>query len=126
MTSDEPERLRLAVAGPQELVERLRRELAGADVDIVAAGSTRDDAIRHVRAGAADVCVVDRNLDGGGLITAAAIASPRRPAVIVVGADTPAEQRAVRLAGAAASLPHDSTPTELMAVVLELARKEQR
>jgi DNA-binding NarL/FixJ family response regulator len=119
-------RLQVAVAGSVEFAANLRRALDDAGIEIVAECTNRPEAIRVVRTGRPDLCIVDRDLDGGGLITAAAIASPRQPIVIVVGPGSPAERRAVRLAGATASLPHDSSPTELAALVLELARKEQR
>jgi DNA-binding NarL/FixJ family response regulator len=125
-TTDRTE-LRVAVAGAAELVEALRRELARSDrrIEVMAAGSSRVEAIARLQADVPDVCIVDRDLDGGGLIAAAAIALPRQPKVIVVGADTPAEQRAARLAGATASVPRDGVPNELGALVVELARKEQ-
>ena len=74
-----------------------------------------------------DVCILDRELRGGGLVATAAIASPRQaPKVLVVGGrGSPAELRAARLAGAAGCLPTDIDATELATAVIDLVRKEQ-
>ena len=75
-----------------------------------------------------DVCVLDRELRGGGLSVTAAIASPRRtPKVLVVGGRaSPAEIRAARLAGAAGWVPADVDPAALAAAVSQLVQEEER
>ena len=74
-----------------------------------------------------DLCVLDRELRGGGLAATAAITSPpRAPKVLVVGGrGSPAELRAVRLAGAAGCLPGDIDAAGLTAAIAALIRKEQ-
>jgi DNA-binding NarL/FixJ family response regulator len=69
-----------------------------------------------------DVCVLDRELRGGGLAATAAIAAPRRaPKVLVVGGrGSPAEVRAAVLAGAADCLAADVSPAEVAAAVAAL------
>ena len=74
------------------------------------------------------VCVLDRELPGGGLIATAAIVSPRRaPKVLVVGGRcSPVERRAALLAGAAGSLPTDADAAAVAAAVSALVRREHR
>jgi two-component system, NarL family, response regulator DesR len=72
-----------------------------------------------------DACLLDRDLLGGGLAAAAAIAAPRcAPRVLLVGGrGSPAERRAARLAGAADCLPGRADATELAAAITALARR---
>jgi DNA-binding NarL/FixJ family response regulator len=116
----------VALAGPATLVHALHEALAAAGLDVVADCTDRAGVIATVRSRVADVVVVDRDLDGGGLIAAAAIAARRRkPKVLVIGRDAPGERRAAKLAGAAAYLPRDSALDTVVALVAELAAKEQ-
>lgn len=75
-----------------------------------------------------DLCLLDRELRGGGLAVTAAIASPRRaPKVLVVGGHgSLAEVQAARLAGAADAVPADVDVAVLAAAVTALAHKEER
>lgn len=70
-----------------------------------------------------EVCVLDRELRGGGLAATAAIASPpRAPKVLLIGGrGSPAEVRAALLAGAADCLASDVAPARLAAAVAALA-----
>jgi DNA-binding NarL/FixJ family response regulator len=73
------------------------------------------------------LCVVDRDLRGGGLAATAAIAMPRvAPKVVVVGGHgAEAELRAARLAGAADCVPEDIGPAGLAAALRALIEKER-
>src|SRR2546423_1854757 len=79
-----------------------------------------------IRAAAA-VEVRDRELRGGGLAATAAITWPARAPKVLVGGGrgSPAELRAVRLAGGAACLPGDIDAAGLTAAIAALIRKEQ-
>jgi DNA-binding NarL/FixJ family response regulator len=93
---------------------------------VVAGCATREEALAAVRWSRADVCIVDRAIDGGGLIATAAIASPpwppRPPEVLVIGGGpAPEERRAATFAGAADYLPGDPDPARLIAAVAALA-----
>ena len=92
-----------------------------------------DDTLAAVRRAHPDVCVVDRELPGGGLAAIAALAGHgRRPRVIVIGGESPAEVRAALLAGASECVSETIEPEELAAAVLAAVgkktqgRKEQR
>ncbi len=75
-----------------------------------------------------DVCVLDRELPGGGLAAIAALVVPgRQPKVIVVGGgDSPAEVRAARLAGATDCVPGTLDPERLAASVAAATRHTRR
>jgi DNA-binding NarL/FixJ family response regulator len=80
----------------------LRSAARSAGLVVVGECASAAEAIELAARESPDVCVLDRNLPGGALAAAAAIAVPRRrPAVFVVGgSDSPAERRAALLAGA--------------------------
>ena len=85
------------------------------------------DTLTAVRRTHPDVCVVDRELPGGGLAAIAALALPgRQPQVIVIGAGSPAEVRAALLAGAAECLPYAVKPKDLAAAVSAAADRNTR
>ena len=74
-----------------------------------------------------DVCIVDRELRGGGLTVTAAITFPARaPKVVIVGGrGGHAEVRAARLAGASDCLPVDVQADALAAAVATLVHNEK-
>jgi DNA-binding NarL/FixJ family response regulator len=118
--------IRVVLAGRPELVEVLRHALRAPGIRVVASCTDRVQALAVIQKASPDVCIVDRELEGGGLIAAAAVASPRpAPKVLVVGdQDAPAERRAALLAGAAAYLPRSTDPVSFVAAVSQLAGKE--
>jgi DNA-binding NarL/FixJ family response regulator len=108
---------------------RIRRSASDA---LVAAGFTvaatcpdLDATLAAVARHHPDVCVLDRDLPGGGLAAIAAIATPgRQPKVIVVGGgESAAEVRAVRLAGAADCLPGEIDTERLAAAVTRQTKR---
>lgn len=92
---------------------------------IVGTCTTPEQVLATLSSARPDVCVIDRDLDQGGLVATAAITSPRRPiGVLVVGGDgSAAEERAARLAGAGRSLPGDVDARSLVDAVSALARE---
>jgi DNA-binding NarL/FixJ family response regulator len=118
--------IRVVLAGRAELVDGLADALTEPPIRVVAVCTTRVEALAAIRGSSPDVCVVDRDLDGGGLIVAVAVASPRpAPKVLIVGdTDAPAEQRAARLAGAAAYLSTSTDAASFVAAVIEAARRK--
>ena len=117
--------LRVLLAGREETVAVLHDTLVAAGMQVVANCRTQDQVLAALAATRPDVCVVDRELDGGGLVTAAAIANPQRaPRILLVGGrGSASELRAARLAGAANSLPGDVAPAALVAAVAALAEE---
>ena len=113
----------MVLAGRPELVSVLKDVLGAAGIRVVASCADRAQTLAALAQSAADVCIVDRELAGGGLIAAAAAASPRAaPKVLVIGdGEAPAEQRAATLAGAAAYLPSSIDAASLVAAVSQLA-----
>jgi DNA-binding NarL/FixJ family response regulator len=83
------------------------------------------EAIESVARTRPDVCILDRELPGGALAAAAAIATPRRtPQVLVVGGrGSDAERRAALLAGATDYLPGEADGTRLAAAVAASKRR---
>jgi DNA-binding NarL/FixJ family response regulator len=118
--------IRVVLAGRAKLVDGLAEALHDPSIRVVAVCTNRIDALAAIHESSPDVCVVDRDLDGGGLIAAVAVASPRpAPKVLIVGdTDTPAEQRAARLAGAAAYLSTSTDAASFVAAVIEAARRK--
>jgi len=118
--------IRVVLAGRPELVETLNDALRAPGIRVVASCTNRVQALTAIRQVSPDVCIVDRELAGGGLIAAAAAASPLpAPKVLVVGdQNAPAERRAARLAGAAAYLPRSSDAASFVAAVSHLGGKE--
>ena len=126
MTAPGKQSIRVVLAGRPELVDVLIEALRASGIRVVAACTDRVQTLAAIQQASPDVCIVDRELEGGGLIAAAAAASPRRsPKVLVVGdIDAPVERRAALLAGAAAYLPRSTDPVSFAAAVSQLARKE--
>ena len=123
MASPGTKSIRVVLAGRPKLVSVLNDALRAPGIRVVACCTDRAQTLAALERGAADVCIVDRQLAGGGLIAAAAVASPRAaPKVLVIGdRDAPAEQRAATLAGAAAYLPSSTDAAALVAAVSRLA-----
>jgi DNA-binding NarL/FixJ family response regulator len=117
--------IRVVLAGRAEFVDGLADALTDPPIRLVAVCTNRVEALAAIRGSSPDVCVVDRDLDGGGLIVAVAVASPRpAPKVLIVGdTDTPAEQRAARLAGAVAYLSSSVNPASFISAVIKAAGK---
>src|SRR5436305_10623399 len=95
--------IRVVILGRAHLRRAIRDALVGAGIDVVAGCGSREEALTAVGETRPDVCVVDREIDGGGLIATAALASPSRPPHVLVigGGGAPEERRAAELAGAA-------------------------
>ena len=114
------------VAARQPLRRALAEALTGRGHRVSKSCSSLADTLAAVRRSHPDVCVIDRELPGGALAAIAALTGPQRqPQVIVIGGESPAEVRAVRLAGAAACLPAAVDPEELAAAVAAAAAREQ-
>jgi len=126
MSAPDKTSIRVVLAGRPELVEVLNKALHAPGIDVIASCTNRVQALAAIRQASPDVCIVDRELAGGGLIAAAAAASPvPAPKVLVVGdQNAPAERRAARLAGAAAYLPRSSDAASFVAAVSQLGGKE--
>ena len=114
--------IRVLLAARPDLIEVLDEALRAPGIRVVASCTDRTEALSVLGRVSPDVCIVDRELEGGGLIAAAAMASPRRaPKVLVVGDNNAAaEQRAAQLGGAAAYLPRSSDPAAFVAAVTKL------
>lgn len=104
---------------------RLRGTLVGPGVFVVAECATAAEAIEVAAHEHPDVCVLDRELPGGALAAAAAIAAPRQaPKVLVVGGHgSDAERRAAVLAGASGYLPGEPDRAALLDAVTESASR---
>lgn len=73
-----------------------------------------------------DVCILDRELPGGGITAIAAIAVPGQPPrVVVVGGDTAAEKRAALLAGADECVPQAAGTADLAASLAAALRRRK-
>jgi len=121
-------RIRVVIAARASIRADLHATLAGAGMDVAADCDTVGELLAAVSRERPDVCVLDRELHGGGLSAIAAVASPRpAPKVLVVGGRAaPAEVRAARLAGAAGCVPADVDPAALAAAVSQLVLEEER
>jgi DNA-binding NarL/FixJ family response regulator len=119
--------IRVVIAARTALRRTYREALSAAGMQVAADCGDAAELLAAVSREHPDVCVLDRELRGGGLVATAAIAVPRRaPKVLVVGGrGSAAELRAARLAGAAASLPTDIDAAELAAAVAALVEKEK-
>ncbi|MFL5954170.1 MAG: response regulator [Gaiellaceae bacterium] len=115
--------IRVVVAGRDGVRRTIGDALAEAGIEVVARCASREEALTAVDERQPDVCVVDREIDGGGLIATAALASPPRPprVIVVGGGDAPAERRAADFAGAAGYLPGAPDAARLVAAVRAVA-----
>ena len=119
--------LRVVIAARTAIRATLHEAATAAGMEIAADCASSAELLAAVSRERPDLCVLDRELRGGGLAATAAITSPpRAPKVLVVGGrGSPAELRAVRLAGAAGCLPGDIDAAGLTAAIAALIRKEQ-
>jgi DNA-binding NarL/FixJ family response regulator len=120
--------IRVVVAARTGLRTRLVEGLSAAGIEVAADCGSVTELVAAVSTARPDVCVLDSELQGGGLTATAAISSPRRaPKVIVVGGGgSPSERRAARLAGAADCLPGEIDPAAIAAAVVASTRTERR
>ena len=124
---EKPEaRLRVVIAARTAIRATLHEAATAAGMEIAADCASSAELLAAVSRERPDLCVLDRELRGGGLAATAAITSPpRAPKVLVVGGrGSPAELRAVRLAGAAGCLPGDIDAAGLTEAIAALTRKE--
>src|SRR2546423_9578511 len=94
------DRIRVVIAARAAVRRTLRNALTAAGMEVAADCGNATDLLAAVNRERPDVCVLDRELPGGGLIATAAIATPRRaPKVLVVGGrGSQVERRAAHLA----------------------------
>src|SRR2546421_617768 len=112
------ERVSVVVAAREPLGQSIYDALTLEGHTISASCAGLPDTLAAVQRSHPDVCIVDRELPGGGLAAIAALAGlGRRPRVIVIGSQSAAEVRAARLAGATACLPEAVERAELAAAV---------
>ena len=118
--------IRVVILGRAHLRRAIHDQLAAAGLTVVAECASRREALEAVGSSRPDVCVVDRAIDGGGLIAMAAIASPPRPprVIVVGGGDAPEERRAAKFAGASDYLPGNPDAASLVAAVKRNAQPE--
>jgi DNA-binding NarL/FixJ family response regulator len=114
--------VKVVVVGRKKLRRAVADALAASGIEVTECGS-RVEALAAVEQTHPDVCVVDRETGGGGLIATAALSSPAtRPKVLVIGGGPArAERRAAGLAGAAEYLPGAPDTERLVAAVVALA-----
>jgi DNA-binding NarL/FixJ family response regulator len=119
--------IRVVIAARTAIRGVLHEAIAAAGIQVSADCGSARELLAAVSSERPDVCVVDRELRGGGLAAAAAIASPEpAPKVLIVGGrGSPAEVRAARLAGAADCLPDNTDPAVLGRAVAALVAREQ-
>lgn len=117
--------VKVLVAGETAMRARILNALGTTGITVAASCATAPEAIEIAVRERPDVCVLDRDLPGGALAAAAAIASPAQvPKVVVIGGrGSAAEQRAALLAGAAAYLPGEPDGPRLAAAVIATTRR---
>jgi len=94
----------VVAAGPQTR-EMIRRALAAAGVHVAEFYGDVQTAVAAVRREHAQLCLLDRGLPGAGPAAIAALTAHRSPPKVVVVGGSRTDERAARLAGAAAVLP---------------------
>jgi DNA-binding response OmpR family regulator len=119
--------IKVVVVGRRKLRRPVAEALAASGIEVTECGS-REEALAAVEKTQPDVCIVDRETGGGGLIATAALSSPAaRPKVLVIGGGSArAERRAADLAGAADYLPGAPDAKRLVAAVVALAHTGSR
>jgi DNA-binding NarL/FixJ family response regulator len=120
--------VRVVVAARAAMRATLREAVRRAGMQLAADCVDASDLVAAVSRERPDLCLLDRELRGGGLAVTAAIASPpRAPKVLIVGGrGSPAEVRAARIAGAADAVPATVDAASLAAALSALAHKEER
>jgi DNA-binding NarL/FixJ family response regulator len=94
----------------------LHDTLTAAGIQVAADCGSAAELLAAVSRERPDVCVLDRELRGGGLAATA----------VIGGRGSPAELKAARLAGAADCLPADVDAAGLADAIEALVRKEQQ
>lgn len=120
--------IRVAIAARTAMRPTLRDAAARAGLEIAAECADAAQLLDAVAREHPGLCILDRELRGGGLVAAASIAAPHpAPKVLVVGGrGAAAEVRAARLAGAADCVPGDIDAAELAAAVTALVKEEEQ
>jgi two-component system invasion response regulator UvrY len=120
--------MRVVIASREAMRPILRDAVRQAGMQLTADCADAAELLAAVARERPDLCLLDRELQGGGLAATAAIASPRQaPKVLVIGGrGSPAEVRAARLAGATDAVPADVDAASLAAAVMALTQKEDR
>ena len=120
--------IRVVIASREALRPILRDAVRQAGMQLAADCADAAQLLAAVARERPDLCLLDRELRGGGLAATAAIASPRQaPKVLVIGGrGSPAEVRAARIAGATDAVRADIDSAGLAAAVTALAHKEER
>src|SRR4051794_9478389 len=120
--SDGAAAIRIALADDHTVVRRALRMLldAESDFEVVAEGSTAEEAIRSVRGHKPDVLILDLNMpDGSGLTAIAQVkeASPETEIVILTMQSEPAFAREALQAGALGYVLKEAANEELVEAV---------
>jgi ActR/RegA family two-component response regulator len=125
MVSEPRTSVRVVIATRAAWQPRLREAFTAAGIEVAAECDDVTDLLSAVSREHPDACVVERDLRGGGLSAAAAIATPRRAARVVIlgGRGSPAERRAARIAGASECLPADVDAIRVVETVYELVNQ---
>ena len=119
--------IRVVIAAGEAMRRILRDALDRYGMQVTAECNDSSELLVAVASERPDVCIVDRELRGGGLTATAAITFPARaPKVVIVGGrGADAEVRAARLAGASDCLPVDVRADALAAAVAALVHNEK-
>jgi DNA-binding NarL/FixJ family response regulator len=120
--------IRVAIASREAMRPTLREAVRRAGMQLAADCADAAQLVAAVARERPDLCLLDRELRGGGLAATAAIATPpQAPKVLVIGGrGSAAEARAARLAGATDTVPADVDAASLAAAVTALVQKEDR
>jgi DNA-binding NarL/FixJ family response regulator len=118
-------RVRVVIATRAAWRPRLHEAFTVAGIEVAAECDNVTDLLAAVSRELPDACVVERELRGGGLSAAAAIASPLpAPRVLILGGrGSHAERRAARIAGAADCLPIHVDASRVVEAVRELVNR---
>ena len=119
--------IRVVIAAGEAMRRILRDALDRYGMQVAAECNDSSELLVAVASERPDVCIVDRELRGGGLTATAAITFPARaPKVVIVGGrGADAEVRAARLAGASDCLPVDVPADALATAVAALVHNEK-
>jgi len=119
--------IRVVIAAGEAMRRILRDALDRYGMQVAAECNDSSELLVAVASQRPDVCIVDRELRGGGLTATAAITFPARaPKVVIVGGrGADAEVRAARLAGASDCLPVDVPADALATAVAALVHNEK-
>ena len=127
MDAPEKEEVRVVIAARTAMRSTLRDAATRAGLEIAAECADAAQLLDAVAREHPRFCILDRELRGGGLVAAAAIAAPHfAPKVLVVGGrGAAAEVRAARLAGATGCVPGDIDAVALAAAISALLKEEE-